>query len=158
LELVEELAGKELKTFFNDHIYGTIPVSYNQYFEYLGMSLVDTNAAKFQNFLGLTTKWEEGRLMIKALDKNYGAYQSGLNVNDEIIALDGYRVWTEYERILEQKKVGDTLDVVVSREGKLKDIALTITNDKKVDYRIMSLFSLDEKHQKLRDKWLPIGN
>jgi predicted metalloprotease with PDZ domain len=154
LTLVNRLAGIDLSSFFQDHIYGTVPINYDQYFEYVGLTLVDINQGKDNLYLGLTSKWEEGRLMIKSIDKNYGAYQSGLNVNDEIIAVDGYRVWTEFERILEQKKVGETVEVIISREGKIKKMQLHLTPDKRAEFRIFPLLDVTELQQKLQKKWL----
>jgi predicted metalloprotease with PDZ domain len=151
---VNRLAGIDLSSFFQDHIYGTVPIHYDQYFEFLGLTLVDINQGKDNLYLGLTSKWEEGRLMIKGVDKNYGAYQSGLNVNDEIIAVDGYRVWTEFERILEQKKVGETVEVIISREGKIKKMQLHLTPDKRAEFRIFPLLDVTELQQKLQKKWL----
>ncbi|MEZ5023429.1 MAG: hypothetical protein R2728_09245 [Chitinophagales bacterium] len=84
------------------------------------MALKDKDKDSDKTELGILANWEEEKLIIKKLDKNYGGYLGGLNVNDEIVAIDDYRVFKDYEKILEQKKAGSFIEVLVSRGGLIK--------------------------------------
>ena len=119
-QTVESVAGTDLGNFFKKHIYGKVPVDYAQYFNYAGLDLKDTSIEEIH--LGMTIKWQDGKLMVKTLDKNYGAYAGGLNVNDEIIAIDGYRAKSDYKRLYEHKHVGDSVKVMVSRQGMIEEL------------------------------------
>ena len=78
----------------------------------------------------------------------------GLNVEDEIIAIDNFRVTEDFKKIYEHKTVTETIDVLVSRKGILKSIKIELTNDKKVNYKLEKMENSSEKQQKLLKKWL----
>ena len=151
---MEELSGVGLDDFFQRHIYGKEPVDFKKYFGYVGLELVDENEEEVEPSLGMVTKWVNGRLMVTSLNREYGAYQNGLNVNDEIIAIDDYRVFEGYKKIIAQKKVGDTLKVLVDRGGLVRVLELELNASKKIKYDIIAKKRPGKAARKLRDLWL----
>lgn len=105
-------------------------------------------------YLGITTKLENGRLLITQLDKNYGAYKDGLNVHDEIIAIDGFRVQNDFNKLFAHKKINDTIIVTISRNGILQNKSIVLTEDKRYKIKFQWLHSLSEQQQNAQIAWL----
>ena len=76
-------------------------------------------------YLGVTTRTESGRLVITQVRRSTPAYAAGLNVDDEIIAVDDYRVrpgkWSDH---LKQYQPGDTVELLVARRDLLRRLPL----------------------------------
>ncbi len=138
---------------FQHFLHTTNNLNENNYFKLVGINLIDTNTTA-SIFLGLATQVKDGKLIITQLDKNYGAYQGGLNVHDEIIAIDGFRATKDYIKIYEHKKIGDTINVMVSRQGTIKIYTITLTQDVRKKYKIQIDENANEKQQRILQKWL----
>jgi len=156
LEVVESAAGIKLGRFFKNHIYGTKPVNYTKYFKYAGLDLVDKNKGSKKVLLGMTTKFENGQLKVKGLNKKYGAYRSGLNVDDEIVAIDGYRTANDYSKLYELKKAGDTIKMLVNRQGVMMDLEEELTKNREVDYTLTPTGNPAKLAASIRKNWLGV--
>ena len=152
-ETFETIANQSLQTFFDDFIYGIERINIETYFEKIGIYLKNITVEN-NIYLGLETQYRERKLVITKLEKGFGAYIGGLNVEDEIIAIDNFRVTEDFKKIYEHKTVAETIDVLVSRKGILKSIKIELTNDKKVNYKLEKMENSSEKQQKLLKKWL----
>ena len=152
-ETFETIANQSLQTFFDDFIYGIERINIETYFEKIGIQLKNITVEN-NIYLGLETQYRERKLVITKLEKGFGAYIGGLNVEDEIIAIDNFRVTEDFKKIYEHKTVAETIDVLVSRKGILKSIKIELTNDKKVNYKLEKMENSSEKQQKLLKKWL----
>jgi predicted metalloprotease with PDZ domain len=156
LAMVESVAGIDLDDFFQRHIYGTEPVDFAKYFGYAGLELADENEGSDKIHLGMSVKWESGKLMVKRLDRNYGAWKGGLNVNDEIIAIDGHRVNTKWQKIYGTKSSGQKITVLVDRQGLIRELTVPLTAENRVNYSIVETKKPGKLQKKIRDKWLAV--
>jgi len=129
-------------------------VNYKKYFKYAGLDLVNKNKGKKEVHLGMSTRWEDGKLKIRELDKQYGAYISGLNVDDEIVAIDRYRVNKEFGRLFEKKNVGDSIDVMINRQGVIMEMKVDLTQNRQVDYELVPVKRPGKLAQQIRKSWL----
>ena len=154
LATVERYAGKSMKRFFNDHIYGAKAVNYKKYFHYLGLDLLDLNAKSNEVNWGWSLKWKSGTLSVNRLNSKYGAYQGGLNTGDEILAINGYRTSEDYEKLIQQIKIGEQIKLLISRKGIIKELVLTATKDQDVRYQLRSSENADKSQKKLQKIWL----
>lgn len=119
----------------------------------MGIELINTTEEDTV-FLGLSTQWKEGKLMISKLDKQYGAYKGGLSVEDEIIAIDRFRINKEFSNIYAHKTVNDTIEVLVSRQGVIMSYTISLTEDKRKRFRLSERKNKDELQYILHKKWL----
>ena len=73
------------------------------------------------------------------------AYESGLDINDEIIALNGYRVRSASlnSRISDMKE-GDEVILTVIREDKLREFKSVLKNVKPAKYKVEKVEDPDE--------------
>lgn len=155
LSVVEGVAGIQLDDFFQRHIYGKEPIDYAKYLDLMGLELEDQNADNVAVDLGMSVNWEEGRLLVKKVKAGFGAFESGLNVNDEIIAINDYRVFKDYEKILAQSRIGDKAEFLIDRGGKIRTIEVNLTANANVKYKIVEKKRAGKLAKQLRAKWLP---
>ena len=152
----ELIAGVNMDAFFEDNVAGTQTLDYNQYLGYVGLRLNDTNAGNNQANLGITTKTDNGKFVVATTLRNGAAFNYGLNVNDELLAIDNYRVSNDQQMrtVLDSKKVGDAVQVTLSRAGILRTLKVVLDNDKRVIYRIEKAENPTAQQTMLYKKWL----
>ncbi|MBC7922315.1 MAG: M61 family metallopeptidase, partial [Ferruginibacter sp.] len=151
---LEMVAGKSLAEFFQKHVFGTEPIDYNRFFNAVGLQLVDLNRGRTGPYLGVATSPAGGKLTVTSVMRGTGAYQYGLNVNDELISLDGTRLTDDINRLIAAKKVGDTVKLLVNRGGELKTLDVTIGNIPTVNYRLERVANPTAEQTALYRKWL----
>lgn len=131
----EKFTGRNLDNFYAEVINGTNSINYENFLSVAGLKLVNLNANKTESYIGVTAVNSNGKLNVTAVSKNGPAYLAGLNVNDEIIAIDNYRI-EDLTKALTLKKVGDKISVLVSRDGILKTIDIMVTKNPNVKYKL----------------------
>jgi predicted metalloprotease with PDZ domain len=126
--MVEKVSGISFTTFWDKYVTGTEPADYTTYFGYAGVKIKNENEGTSVPYLGVASRKVEGRMFITAVSRNSAAWTSGLNVNDELISINGVPVEAAIERMpeLTSKKVGDVVVIKVARDGKLVDFNVTL--------------------------------
>lgn len=126
--MVEKISGKSFTDFWAKYVNGTHPVEFDKYFGYAGISIKNQNEGNSIPYIGVASKKTEGRIIISAVSRNSAAWVDGLNVNDEVISVDGVGVEAALERmpVITSKKPGDVITVKVKRDGIEKDIKITL--------------------------------
>jgi predicted metalloprotease with PDZ domain len=126
--MVEKVSGISFTEFWNKYVTGTASVDYATYFSYAGVTVKNENEGQSTPYLGVASRKVEGRMFITAVSRNSAAWTAGLNVNDELISINGVPVEAAIERMpeLTGKKVGDVVNIKVGRDGKLVDFAVTL--------------------------------
>lgn len=125
--MAEKISGISLTDFYAKFVYGTAPVEYEKYLAYAGVNIKDENAGLKIPYLGIANRIIEGHNIISSVARNSVAWNIGLNVNDEILSIDGQapeRVINTM--IVNSKKVGDTIEIKVLRDGLEKTFKVTL--------------------------------
>ncbi|ADB38082.1 M61 family metallopeptidase [Spirosoma linguale] len=152
----EQVAGRKLDDFFNIGVNSAEPINYNTYLEPVGMQLINVAARTQDGFLGAATTVANGKATISSVRRGSAAYQDGLNVGDEVISVDGFRVGDDLLRFVSGRRVGDKLLVLVNRAGQLREIPVTLTQNPLASYRIEPLSNQTAAQKALYAKWLYI--
>lgn len=145
----EQVAGKKLDDFFTKYIYGTYAIDYNTYFGYVGMKMVDELASTNNPFLGATGFGNK----ITGITKDSPAYLGGLNVNDEIIEVDGTKI-SSLISVLTDKKVGDVLKITVKRAGEMKTYSIALSRNPTLKFKLEKIENPTRKQEDLYKKWM----
>ncbi len=153
-QAIEKTAGKSMDAFFKNHVYGTQQPDYDRYFGYAGLRLDKFTADPQTAFLGAATSLANGRLTVGNVRKGSAAYQYGLNVNDEIIAVDGYRVGDDFQQFVNRKKAGEKLTLLISRAGMVQNLEVTLGSNPAISYRIERLPTPTAQQAELLKKWV----
>ena len=145
-----ELAGKNMKPFFEDVIFSTKPLDYESIFSQYGISITDKNADKTTPWSGVVSSHSNGKTTITNIYSNSPAVDAGLSVNDEIIAINGWRVDDKLENHDSKYGVNDGVEITYSRDGKLFTTTLTYAKSTQVAFELKK----SETENELRKAWL----
>jgi predicted metalloprotease with PDZ domain len=152
---IEKFAGKSMTEFYNKYIYGVAPIDYNQYLAYAGYRAVDEYADYNAPDLGIRMVAANGKLRVSAVLRGTSAWVDGINVNDELVSIDGVPA-TDPKMLIADKKVGDKISVVVMRDGLQLTLPVTLLKSTMVKYSIQSRTDLTPQQTAVRNKWLKI--
>ncbi len=142
---LEKISGLKLDTFYEKYINGTQTFDYSKTLGYAGLKveIVENKNAS----LGLAASGNK----ITKVYRGSSAYEGGLNVNDEIIAIDGYRVNGDVNDFVEGRKVGDEISVLINRGDIIQTITFPLLEKGSKRYFI---FNDGEKKNSVHQKWL----
>jgi predicted metalloprotease with PDZ domain len=139
--VANEVAGSDLSAWFQRSVYSTDELDYAEALDWLGLQFKvngpkeGASAAKEEPepeskesaiWLGATVEAKEGKFSITRVSENSPAFSAGFNVGDEVIGVDGFRLSEPIEERLKQYKVGDQLNVLVSRRGRLMELPVSL--------------------------------
>jgi predicted metalloprotease with PDZ domain len=125
-KVCEEMARKNLQQFFADFVHGAKPIPWKEILAYAGLEQREKDP-KRKPWLGTMTNDEGEKTKVVRVLAGSPAYEAGVDVDDEIVALDGYRVRTSSlnARIADMKD-GDVVKLTVYREEKLREFTITL--------------------------------
>lgn len=151
--VLEKFAGENLDQFYADYINGTKSLDFNTYLNYAGLKLVEKPVIK-KPYLGISLSRTD-KSEIATVSRGSAAWNSGLNVKDEIIAINGNRV-EDALAYVEKLGVNDEVEFLVSRDGLLKTIKVKLkASDSKV-WQIQQLDNITQQQRAVLEKWLSL--
>jgi predicted metalloprotease with PDZ domain len=152
---LEKFAGKNLDDFYANYINGLTAINYNKYLGYAGYKTTDQLAENDMPSLGITQIPNIPRTIVATVLRGSAAWIGGINVNDEIVAIDGIAV-PETGSLVAGKKIGDKLEITVIRDGLTLIIPVTLLRDPKVKNKIEELPNPTAGQLVVRKKWLSL--
>ena len=159
-EMAEKIAGHSLSNIYDDYVYGLKAIDYNKYFNYAGFTLSDDAMQSNEPYLGIATSLREGKMIITQVGRGSGAWNDGLNVNDEIISIDNYIIsktktgFAEMLKYVAGKQVGEKVKVAVIRDGQEKVIEVSLSRNPGVRYKISPIENSSAAQMTVRERWL----
>ncbi len=153
----EKIAGSSLDDFFENHIRGKKDIIFNMYLNYAGLELeiVKQNLIPMA-YLGVGTRLNNGVLVVYTVPANSPAYDQGISVNDEIIAVNNVRVTSpgSLSSNIQKYKPGDTVKLTISRDSKLKNLDITLAELDDRNFKINKINAASKLQKKVYKKWL----
>jgi len=129
--LANQIAGKNLDAFFAKNVDSTAELDYGPALKYFGLRFKPVEAKKEggepdPGWLGMVTANQSGRLVVTQVKRETPAFAAGLNAEDEILAINDYRVMPDkLDDRLKQYPPGTKLELLVARREKLLKLAVT---------------------------------
>ncbi|WP_066833400.1 M61 family metallopeptidase [Rufibacter ruber] len=151
---VEKFAGHSLESFFRDFVYNTKTPDYSAYLTTVGVTLTDVNKNQNEPFLGAGISTATGKPVVTSVIRNGSAWQGGLNVNDEIIAVNGYRLSDDLNKSIPAYAVGDVLELVVNRSGQILVLPIKLLKNETVKYAASRVPTPTEAQKAANATWL----
>lgn len=158
LQLAQQVTGLDLSHIF-EAAHQTEELDYNAYFNRVGYELVDQNRDSKEKSIGVKTAVTDGRIIIKAVERDSAAWRAGLNVNDELIAVNGNRLDTagkDMDFILAQAEIDEIVDILVARDGLIRTIHTPVQRSSKQQWLIQRKKDASSKEQALGKIWLSL--
>ena len=124
--VVSEVAGEDLRPWLAEVVDGVGELDYAPLLETFGLQFAAADGNVSRGWLGLETKTDNGRLVVSRVRRDTPGYEAGFNVDDEILAIDDYRVRPEqWERRMLQYPPSRTATVLVARRDALVRLPVT---------------------------------
>jgi predicted metalloprotease with PDZ domain len=125
--VMSEAAGVDLKGWFAKTAESTEELDYTEALDYYGLRFRPVDSRNARAYIGGGTRNDAGRLVITSVRRGTPGIDAGLNVEDEIIAIDDVRVRADgFAARLEQYKPGDRISVLVARRDRLMKLDVTL--------------------------------
>lgn len=150
----EKFAGKNLDDFYANYINGLTAIAYNKYLGYAGYKLTDDLATSTEPTMGVTISAGPKKI-VATVFRNSAAWIQGINVGDELTAIDGTPV-TDAGNLMNGRKIGDHINVTITRDGQAIIIPITLLRNPNQKNRIEELPHASAQQMVVRTKWLKL--
>lgn len=154
-ETLSSFLKEDMSIFLNDHVYDTKIPDYKTIFGNIGIKFDQISTRKMS--FGISFDKNSENPKIKSIRTNSKAEDAGLSVNDEIIAINGFRVNSEIiDETLNSFKDNDKLSFLISRDGIIVEINAEASLVDHITYKLSTDFSSDKTN--LITYWLRTDN
>ncbi|RZK57183.1 MAG: M61 family peptidase [Pedobacter sp.] len=160
--MVEKISGISFTDFYTKYVTGTADVEFAKYFGYAGINVVNENANSSTPLFGAAparTTPGAGKVIVGTVTRGSGAWNGGVNVNDEIVSIDDAPAEMMLERMpqIANKKVGDVVKVVVVRDGQRQTLNVTLTANDAVRLKATMDENATPAQLAVRKKWMGVN-
>lgn len=135
MDVLEEMVGFAASKFILDYVMKPQPLPLEQTLGYAGIIFDTSNDEKKEKTfetnpkvsMGITTRSDGDRVFVNQVRRDSNGWEAGLDFDDEILAINQRRVTkSNYEKILSWSYPGDEVQVLISRSGTVKNIAVRL--------------------------------
>ncbi len=125
-KVCEEFAGSSMNDVFTSYLYTTTPLPWDKILSYAGLEVIPKDSIRKLN-LGISLQDFGEKTRITNVTPNSPAERAMLDINDEIVALNGFRIRSSdfTERIASMKE-GEEVSMTVFRNDKLKELKIKL--------------------------------
>ena len=153
-QVAEQVAGTSLAGFWAAAVEGTSELDYSEALETFGLRFRPA-VSSGRSWLGVNTRNDNGRLVVSQVRRETPALSAGVNVDDEILAIDDFRVRADQLATrLEQYKPGDTVTLLIARRDRLMRLDVTLGAEPARQWRLEIDPGASEAQQSRQMAWL----
>jgi predicted metalloprotease with PDZ domain len=153
-KVCEEFAGNSLKDIFTSYLYSTTSLPWEKILSYAGLEVTVKDSLKKIN-LGISVQDFGEKTRITNVTPNSPGEKAELDINDEIVALNGYRVRSsDFNERIASMKEGEEIRVTIFRNDKLKEIKLRLEYFGIPSYAVKKVEKPTELQQAIYESWL----
>lgn len=159
--MASEIAGTDLSAFFDRAIRTTEELDYDEALNWFGLRFSKDRPRKSNSkkrpkgWLGISTKNEDGRLMVTQVKRETPGYEAGFNVGDEILGIGEDRIPAgQWSRRMEYFQPGDEVSILIARRDRFRRLEATFGQEPPRDWTLEALPSPSDVQKKHRESWL----
>jgi predicted metalloprotease with PDZ domain len=160
----EEVAGVDLGAWLARAVDSTEELDYTEALDWYGLRFAESEDEKKKDgesielpaaWLGADTEVQNGRLVVTVVKRETPAYESGLNVGDEILAIGDYRVPPDgLEARLKNYRPKEKTTLLVARRERLTWLPITFGEKPKPRWKLEPLPNATAEQKAHLDAWL----
>lgn len=151
----EKASNRKLDRFFRDYVDGTKDLDNEKYLRFAGIGLIENSNATNAKSIGVNLGKKTTGTHVKSLIRGGSAYENGINVGDELISINGYRINDHnFNLLIDQFTIGEKVTFLINRKGMVQAIELEIRKDNKVNYSYEMLEDRTRQQEKVYKTWL----
>ena len=158
-----EVAGADLSPWFARALESTDELDYAESLAWYGLRFKSADDEKDKDkskkppkaWLGLTTRAENGRMLVTAVKRGTPGFEAGFNVGDEVLAIGEERVLPEaWSKRMDQYRPNERVSVLVARRGRLTRLEATFAAEPVSKYRMEIDPAATDAQKAHRKAWL----
>ncbi len=168
---IKDVTGQDFNDFFETYIRNPGHIDFAVELKKIGIKLtpaykkVDDKEVKEKPFLGIGVKPAGGRNLVNFVLEGYPAYEAGLNPEDELIAVNGYKFTERYLKELREEykvvkldnftdySVGDSIRLDFFRKGRLMSLEMKLVESPPEVYEATEEEKIPEDVSVLKTKY-----
>lgn len=150
-EVCETIAGCSLEEIFH-YAEITGPMDYQKYLDYVGVKM-DLTPTKTVSF-GLTMRKAGEGWQITNIDRNSPAWQIGLSINDQILAINGTAANETLIGTLIHPEKQTEITLKVKRRSGEKEFTIPTFEQEWCDYKMQVKADINDKQKQLLESWI----
>jgi len=152
--VAEQVAGTDLGAFWRTAITGTGELDYTEALETFGLRFRPAPAGRARPWLGIATRNDAGRLIVAQVRRDAPALAAGLNVDDEIVAIDDYRVRADrWDNRLDQYRPGDKVTLTIARREQMMKLEVAFGSEPPRQWRL-EVTAMTDTQKSRQGSWL----
>ena len=152
--IFEKFSGENLDQFYKDYINGIENLDFQKYLNYAGLKLKERARSSNEPYLGITLT-NDNKSVITKVARGSAAWNDGLNVNDEILAINGERI-SDVLNYISLRKVEEDLTFLINRDGVIKTINVTLKASPNKSWQIEQMEKTTPAQKVVLAKWLSL--
>jgi predicted metalloprotease with PDZ domain len=157
-QVISEVAGSDLSDWIAKRVDEPGELSYDEAMEWFGLRFAPPKEEDDEPkaWLGITTRQQGGRVIASRVRRGSPAHVGGINPEDEILAINGYRVPADgLSDRLKAFSPGDDLTVLLSRRERVVSLSVTAGAEPSEDrWKLEVDPEATEEHTRRFDAWL----
>ena len=154
-QTIEEIAEQDLSDFFYHYLETTAELPFDDYLKPFGLRVKSIQDKEPVPYLGLKVSTENGREVIKFVETNSPAAIVGIDIGDELLAIEGIKVKSgDLNERLKNYQSGDRISVTIFHQDELKTLSVTLTEPRPIRYEIVHCDNLSDLQQQNLSGWL----
>lgn len=154
-QTMAEVAGVDLTTWFADVVSSTKELDFTEALGYYGLRFTPVDLTSARPTMGASTRNDNGRLVVSVVRRGTPAHEAGVNVDDEILAIDDLRVRADgLVARMDQYKVGDRIRLLVARRDRLVTLDVTLAAEPGRPWRLQPSPDQTAEQKARLEAWL----
>jgi predicted metalloprotease with PDZ domain len=157
-QVVNEVAGTDLDAWMTRALETTEEIDYTEALDWFGVEFAagrERQPMGAMAWQGLRLRDDGGRLIVSQVRRGTPAFESGINVDDEIVAMDDYRVRAnQWNSRVDMYEPGETVSVLVARRDELLRFPLKVAPAPLDEWRLRVRSNPTEAQQQRIRAWL----
>lgn len=152
---LQKWLGKKGDVFLAKYIFGLERPDWSAELESFGLKLADRNREGKAKTMGLRLAANGGKVSVQSIPSNGPAWNSGLHVGDEIIAIGDRRMETpDLNPVLAGLQPGEKVSVLYARSGQISVAEIVVQDEPAKSFRLDWMEKVSPDQEKLRLAWL----
>ena len=154
-QILKQVSGISYDNWWLQYVNQPVSLDFDKLLEQAGLKTTYGKDSKVEPFAGVTLK--SGSLVLSHVLRNGPAWNAGIVLNDEVVAINGLKVTAAgFESRINDFKAGDTITVTLFSNDRLKDVSLTLGEQQSGKLAITSVDKPSRSQKAFFKAWLGV--
>nr|WP_275661463.1 PDZ domain-containing protein [Shewanella sp. Isolate7] len=154
-QILRELSGKDYGDWWQRHVNRPLALDFDALLAKAGLKKDYGRDNKAIAYAGMSTR--EGSLRLSHVKREGPAWRAGIVAGDELLAIDGLKVTAKgFAARIKDFAPGDTIKVTLFSNDRLKEVALTLTEQPSEKLKLTSVDKPSRQQKAFFEAWLGI--